>query len=102
MTSSTNQQTLRRLYRLCYAVGSVLTLCMVALLGWIAVCIALEKEPLASIAFLPDMPTYGVFILIAVTAAVTIAVWQYGASFHQRYEESVRKEGPLDQKHEKE
>lgn len=81
MTSSTNQQSLRRLYRLCYAVGSVLTLCMVALLGWIAVCIALEKEPLASIAFLPDMPTYGVFILIAVTAAVTIAVWQYGASF---------------------
>lgn len=102
MQPSTNAAALRRLYHICYAVGTVTTLCTVALLGWVAVCIALEKEPLASVAFLPDMPTFCVFIVIAAIAAVSIAAWQYGASFHQRYEALMGKKGPDKVKNEKE
>lgn len=90
MTSQTQQ--LRRLYLICYTIGGIFTCMTVALLLWVALCIALEMEPLASLSFLPPMPTFVVFILLFAILAIAIAAWQYGASYHQRYEELLKKE----------
>lgn len=97
-----SRQSLHRSYVTCYIIGTICTVCAIALLGWVAICIALEKEPLASVAFLPDMPIWAVFIVIIAIAAISVAAWQYGATFHQRYEALIGKEGPDKVKHEKE
>ena len=100
MKSSMSRQSLRRSYLICYIIGTLCTIFAVALLGWVAICIALEKEPLASVAFLPDMPVFAIFIVII--AALSVAAWQHGATFHQRYEALIGKEGPDSVKNEKE
>ena len=102
MKSSMRRQRLRRSYLSCYIIGTICTGCAIALLAWVAICIALEKEPLASVAFLPDMPVFAIFIVIIAIAAISVAAWQYGATFHQRYEALTGKEGPDRVKHEKE
>lgn len=102
MKSSMSRQSLRRSYLSCYIIGTICTVCAIALLAWVAICIALEKEPLASVAFLPDMPVFAIFIVIIAIAAISVATWQYGATFHQRYEALTGKEGPDRVKHEKE
>ena len=89
-----SRQSLRRSYLICYIIGTLCTIFAVALLGWVAICIALEKEPLASVAFLPDMPVFAIFIVIIAIAALSVAAWQHGATFHQRYEALIGKEGP--------
>ena len=50
-----------------------------ALLIWVAVCIALEAEPLAAISFLSHLPTPLRFVIIIAVMAISIAAWQYGA-----------------------
>ena len=102
MKSSMRRQSLRRSYLICYIIGTLCTIFAVALLGWVAICIALEKEPLASVAFLPDMPVFAIFIVIIAIAALSVAAWQHGATFHQRYEALIGKEGPDSVKNEKE
>lgn len=102
MKSSMSLQNLRRSYLICYIIGTICTVCAIALLAWVAICIALEKEPLASVAFLPDMPVFAIFMVIIAIAAISVAAWQYGATFHQRYEALTGKEGPDRVKHEKE
>ncbi|MFV0617884.1 hypothetical protein ACE418_08260 [Megasphaera sp. WILCCON 0056] len=102
MKSSMSRQNLRRSYLICYIIGTISTVCAIALLAWVAICIALEKEPLASVAFLPDMPVFAIFIVIIAIAAISVAAWQYGATLHQRYEALTGKEGPDRVKHEKE
>ena len=102
MKSSMSRQSLRRSYLICYIIGTLCTIFAVALLGWVAICIALEKEPLASVAFLPDMPVFAIFIVIIAIAALSVAAWQHGATFHQRYEALIVKEGPDSVKNEKE
>ena len=97
-----SRQSLRRSYLSCYIIGTICTVCAIALLAWVAICIALEKEPLASVAFLPDMPVFAIFIVIIAIAAMSVAAWQYGATFHQRYEALTGKEGPDSVKNEKE
>lgn len=97
-----SRQNLRRSYLICYIIGTICTVCAIALLAWVAICIALEKEPLASVAFLPDMPVFAIFMVIITIAAISVAAWQYGATFHQRYEALTGKEGPDRVKHEKE
>lgn len=97
-----SRQNLRRSYLICYIIGTICTVCAIALLAWVAICIALEKEPLASVAFLPDMPVFAIFMVIISIAAISVAAWQYGATFHQRYEALTGKEGPDRVKHEKE
>lgn len=97
-----SRQSLRRSYLICYIIGTLCTIFAVALLGWVAICIALEKEPLASVAFLPDMPVFAIFIVIIAIAALSVAAWQHGATFHQRYEALIEKEGPDSVKNEKE
>lgn len=97
-----SRQSLRRSYLICYIIGTLCTIFAVALLGWVAICIALEKEPLASVAFLPDMPVFAIFIVIIAIAALSVATWQHGATFHQRYEALIGKEGPDSVKNEKE
>ena len=74
-------------YRFFYALGAICTIGTVALLGWVAFCIAIEAEPLASLAFLPDMPVWSVFVLLAVVLCISIAAWQKGAALHQQYED---------------
>lgn len=81
-------------YRLFYAIGTLGTLATVALLGWIAFCIAIEAEPLASIAFLPDMSVWDVFVLIAIVFIISIAAWQKGAALHQQYEDAQSRQLP--------
>lgn len=88
-----NRNTLQRLYTLCYIFGSVGTILLVALLFWVAVCIFLEKEPLAAVSFLPAMPSFVVLIIIAVLAILTVFFWQKGAAFHQRYEKALKEGG---------
>ena len=102
MKSSMSRQSLRRSYLICYIIGTLCTIFAVALLGWVAIFIALEKEPLASVAFLPDMPVFAIFIVIIAIAALSVAAWQHGATFHQRYEALIGKEGPDSVKNEKE
>ncbi|WP_302348416.1 hypothetical protein [uncultured Megasphaera sp.] len=102
MKSSMSRQNLRRSYLICYIIGTICTVCAIALLAWVAICIALEKEPLASVAFLPDMPVFAIFMVIIAIAAISVAAWQYGATFHQRYEALTGKEGPDRVTHEKE
>ena len=97
-----SRQSLRRSYLICYIIGTLCTIFAVALLGWVAICIALEKEPLASVDFLPDMPVFAIFIVIIAIAALSVAAWQHGATFHQRYEALIGKEGPDSVKNEKE
>lgn len=97
-----SRQNLRRSYLICYIIGTICMVCAIALLAWVAICIALEKEPLASVAFLPDMPVFAIFMVIIAIAAISVAAWQYGATFHQRYEALTGKEGPDRVKHEKE
>ena len=97
-----SRQSLRRSYLICYIIGTLCTIFAVALLGWVAICIALEKEPLASVAFLPDMPVFAIFIVIIAIAALSVAAWHHGATFHQRYEALIGKEGPDSVKNEKE
>lgn len=97
-----SRQSLRRSYLICYIIGTLCTIFAVVLLGWVAICIALEKEPLASVAFLPDMPVFAIFIVIIAIAALSVAAWQHGATFHQRYEALIGKEGPDSVKNEKE
>lgn len=97
-----SRQSLRRSYLICYIIGTLCTIFAVALLGWVAICIALEKEPLASVAFLPDMPVFAIFIVIIAIAALSVAAWQHSATFHQRYEALIGKEGPDSVKNEKE
>ena len=97
-----SRQNLRRSYLICYIIGTICTVCAIALLAWVAICIALEKEPLVSVAFLPDMPVFAIFMVIIAIAAISVAAWQYGATFHQRYEALTGKEGPDRVKHEKE
>ena len=101
MKSSMSRQSLRRSYLICYIIGTLCTIFAVALLGWVAICIALEKEPLASVAFLPDMPVFAIFIVIIAIAALSVAAWQHGATFHQRYEALIGKEWPDSVKNEK-
>lgn len=96
-----SRQSLRRSYLICYIIGTLCTIFAVALLGWVAICIALEKEPLASVTFLPDMPVFAIFIVIIAIAALSVAAWQHGATFHQRYEALIGKEGPDSVKNEK-
>ena len=102
LKSSMSRQSLRRSYLICYIISTLCTIFAVALLGWVAICIALEKEPLASVAFLPDMPVFAIFIVIIAIAALSVEAWQHGATFHQRYEALIGKEGPDSVKNEKE
>ena len=87
-----SRQSLRRSYLICYIIGTLCTIFAVALLGWVAICIA----------FLPDMPVFAIFIVIIAIAALSVAAWQHGATFHQRYEALIGKEGPDSVKNEKE
>ena len=59
-----NLQKLRYTYLLLYTLGGVCTLMTLALLIWVAVCIALEAEPLAAISFLSHLPTPLRFVII--------------------------------------
>ena len=74
-------------YRLFYAIGALGTVATVALLGWVAFCIAIEAEPLASLAFLPALPVWSVFVLIGLVLCISIAAWQKGATLHEQYED---------------
>lgn len=85
-----NPTSLRRLYILCYAIGTCGSLLTLALLLWVAFCIAIEAEPLASIAFLPDMPAPVVLLLLIAIMFVSAAAWQYGATYHQQYEQAKK------------
>ncbi|MCH4166125.1 MAG: hypothetical protein LKF74_05360 [Megasphaera sp.] len=88
MTVSTDIQHLRHIYLFLYTMGGVCSLLSVGLLGWIAFCIAMEMEPLASIAFLPNMPAPFVFILLLAIMIISIAAWQTGAKYHTQYEQA--------------
>lgn len=85
-----NLQKLRYTYLLLYTLGGVCTLMTLALLLWVAVCIALEAEPLAAISFLSHLPTPLRFVIIIAVMAVSIAAWQYGAKYHQQYEAALK------------
>lgn len=86
MAASQELSKMRFLYRLCYGIGTICTAMTLALLAWVAFCIAIEAEPLASLSFLPDMPVWGIFALLAIVLISSIFSWQKGAAFHQRYE----------------
>lgn len=86
-------QKLRQKYVLLYTVGTICSLMMIALLVWVAFCIAIEAEPLAALAILPDMPTPLAFVLIFAILALAVASWQYGAKYHQEYESALKKKG---------
>lgn len=88
-----NRNSLHRLYLGCYLLGSIGTIVLLALLFWVAVCIFLEKEPLAAVSFLPHMPSFAILIVIAILAIITVFFWNKGAAYHQRYEELETKEG---------
>ena len=85
-----NLQKLRYTYLLLYTLGGVCTLMTLALLIWVAVCIALEAEPLAAISFLSHLPTPLRFVIIIAGMAISIAAWQYGAKYHQQYEAALK------------
>lgn len=85
-----NLQKLRYTYLLLYTLGGVCTLMTLALLIWVAVCIALEAEPLAAISFLSHLPTPLRFVIIIAVMAISIAAWQYGAKYHQQYEAALK------------
>ena len=102
MKSSMSRQSLRRSYLSCYIIGTICTVCAIALLAWGGHLHRPGKRALASVAFLPDMPVFAIFIVIIAIAAISVAAWQYGATFHQRYEALTGKEGPDRVKHEKE
>lgn len=88
LTASIDIQRLRHIYLFLYVLGGFCSLLSISLLGWIAFCIAMEMEPLASIAFLPNMPTPLIFILLLAIMAIGIACWQTGAKYHVRYEQA--------------
>lgn len=90
MTTSTDIQHLRRMYLFLYTIGGTCSLLAVSLLGWIAFCIAMEMEPLASIAFLPNMPTPFVFILLFAIMIIGVVAWQTGAKYHTQYEKECQ------------
>jgi hypothetical protein len=73
-----------------YTIGGVFSVMAIGLLIWIAYCIAIEAEPLAAVAFLPSMPTAIIFVLIIGIMAVSIAAWQLGAKYQQRYEQQFK------------
>lgn len=89
-----NTQHLRHIYLLLYTIGGVCSLLSVTLLGWIAFCIAMEMEPLASISFLPHMPTPFIFIILLAVMAIAVAAWQAGAKYHTQYEQAHRRPSP--------
>lgn len=90
MASSAQQ--LRYKYLVLYTVGGVCSLLTLAMLAWVAVCIAMEAEPLAALSFLPDIPApLAIAAIIAVTAAA-VAAWQCGAKYHQQYESALKKD----------
>ena len=82
----------RYAYLLLYPIGAFCSFVCVSLLGWIAFCIALEKEPMASVSFLSWMPTFVVFLALFAIMAIGVASWQYGAKYHERYEEYLKKQ----------
>lgn len=77
-------------YRLFYAIGAISTAATVALLGWVAFCIAIEAEPLTSIAFLPSLPVWAVFALLILVLVISVFSWQKGATLQQQYEDHQR------------
>lgn len=83
-------QKLRYTYLLLYAIGGICTLLTLALLGWVAICIALEFEPLAAISFLAHLPLPLRFVCIIAVMAISIAAWQCGANYHQQYEDYMK------------
>jgi hypothetical protein len=101
LASSTDLQKLRHIYVALYTVGGCCSLITVALLVWIAFCIAVEKEPLAAIAFLPAMPSFFIFIILIAILVISITAWQTGAKYHQQYDllqKKQRQEGGLYEK----
>ena len=52
----------------------------------------MEKEPLAAISFLPHVPAAVILLLILAIMVLGVVCWQWGARFHQRYEEYVLKQ----------
>jgi|GEM_PF-1389698 len=75
-------------YMSLYALGTVLSFIMLALLAWIAYCIAIEAEPLAAITILSNLPVAVIFLILLVILVACCAAWQYGAHCHQQYENS--------------
>ena len=92
MADSPRPRTLRAAYLALYTLGGCCTAVCVALLAWVAFCIAMEKEPLAAVAFLPHVPAAIVLLFILAIMVLGIVCWQWGARFHQRYEEYVLKQ----------
>ena len=71
MADSPRPRTLRAAYLALYTLGGCCTAVCVALLAWVAFCIAMEKEPLAAVAFLPHVPAAVVLLFIL---AIVLAV----------------------------
>lgn len=92
MADSPRPRTLRAAYLALYTLGGCCTAVCVALLAWVAFCIAMEKEPLAAVAFLPHVPAAVVLLFILAIMVLGVVCWQWGARFHQRYEEYVLKQ----------
>lgn len=82
---------LRYAYLFFYTVGGVFSCLTVGLLLWIAYCIAIEAAPLSALSFLPPLPTVAILALILCVMMLSIAAWQAGAHFQQKYEKNVRK-----------
>ncbi len=87
-------QRLRYKYLLLYTAGTCCTLLTLAMLAWVALCIAMEAEPLAAISFFPDMPTPAAFAVIIAVMAAAVAAWQQGAKYHQQYETLQKERRP--------
>lgn len=92
MTNFSTPPMWRSAYLILYTIGTCCSLICVSLLGWIAFCIALEREPMASVSFLSWMPTFSLFILLFAIMIIGVASWQYGAKYHERYEEYMKKQ----------
>ena len=73
-------------YLFFYTVGACCSFLTVALLVWIAYCIAIEAAPLAAISFLAGLPTLAVFALLLLIMVISCAAWQAGAHYHQKFE----------------
>ena len=68
-----------------YTLGACFTICLVSLLAWVAYCIAVEAEPLASLSFLPALPQGAIFAILFLSLIICCGCWQLGAMCHQKY-----------------
>ena len=92
MSQLPEPKTCRTAFLFLYTLGGCCSVACVALLAWVDFCIAMEKPPLASVAFLSSLPTAAIFIIIIAIMIIGVAAWQWGAKYHQLYEEYMTKQ----------